>query len=80
MLYVRLEGGSMLAVRLTKDIERRLERLARKTGRSTSYYVKKAIEEFLEDREDYLLALGRLEEDDSRIPLENVIRQLGLQD
>jgi RHH-type transcriptional regulator, rel operon repressor / antitoxin RelB len=80
MLYVCLEGGSMLAVRLTKEIERRLERLARDTRRSKSYYVKKAIEEFLEDREDYLLALARLEEDGSRIPLEKVIRQLGLED
>lgn len=46
----------MLAVRLSKDIEERLALLAKRTDRSKSYYVKKAIEQFLEDEEEYLIA------------------------
>ncbi len=51
----------MFAVRLDSSVEDRLTQLAHETGRSKSYYVKQAIENFLEDREDYLLALAGLE-------------------
>jgi RHH-type transcriptional regulator, rel operon repressor / antitoxin RelB len=51
----------MLALRLPKDLERRLEKLARSTGRTKSYYAKQAIAQFLEEREDYLLGVSVLE-------------------
>ena len=69
----------MLALRLPKEIERRLDSLARRTHRSKSYYVKKAIVQFLEDREDYLLAVARLGEVGERTPLQEVERQLGVE-
>lgn len=46
----------MLALRLPPEIERRLEELARKTGRSKSFYAREAILEHLEDLEDTYLA------------------------
>jgi RHH-type transcriptional regulator, rel operon repressor / antitoxin RelB len=46
----------MLAIRLAPRLEKRLDCLAKNNGRSKSYYVKQAIEDFLCDREDYLLA------------------------
>ena len=64
----------MLAIRLPDDMERRLYRLSQQTGRSKSYYVKKALNEFLEDREDYLLAVARLEKKDDTISFEQVRR------
>ncbi|MGB6553344.1 MAG: CopG family transcriptional regulator [Candidatus Binataceae bacterium] len=70
----------MLAVRLPGSIDRRLDNLARKTGRTKSFYVKKAILDFLEDREDYLLGLSRLEQSTGRISLKEVARELGLDD
>lgn len=51
----------MLGVRLPEDLEKRLDQLSKETHRSKSYYVKRALEEFLQDREDYLLALARYE-------------------
>lgn len=51
----------MLGVRLPQGLEKRLDQLAKETHRSKSYYVKRALEEFLEDQEDYLLALARYE-------------------
>lgn len=52
----------MLGVRLSQDTEARLNALAQKTHRSKSYYVKRAIEEFLEDQEDYFLAVQAYED------------------
>jgi RHH-type rel operon transcriptional repressor/antitoxin RelB len=70
----------MLALRLPADLEKRLDELARTTGRSKSYYARLAIEEFLQDQEDYLLAINRLEKDLPGIPIDEVERRLGLVD
>ena len=72
----------MLAIRLPDDIEERLEKLAKKTGRTKSYYVRQAILEYLEDLEDYYLAEERLKAfDESKIiPLEEISKQYDLED
>jgi len=51
----------MLALRLPKDIEMRLENLAKRTGRTKSYYAREAILEHLDDIEDIYLAEQELE-------------------
>lgn len=68
----------MLGVRLEPELETKLEKLARKTGRSKSYYARAAIRQFLEDREDYLLGVAVLERNESTISLEELERRLGL--
>jgi RHH-type rel operon transcriptional repressor/antitoxin RelB len=68
----------MLSVRLSAKLEARLTRLAKRTGRTKAYYAKKAIEEFLEEQEDYFIALSRLEEKPPGIPLQEVVKKLGL--
>lgn len=68
----------MLSVRLDPDIERRLEELAARTGRTKSYYVREAILEHLEDMEDRYLAIERLENPSRRWDLEDVERELEL--
>lgn len=68
-----------LTVRLDEAQERALEKLATDTGRTKSYYVKKALDQFLEDRADYLTAIAALENDDgTRYTLDEVRRELGL--
>ncbi len=69
----------MLGIRLEPELESRLERLAKETGRSKSYYAKLAIRQFLEDREDYLLGIAALERNEPRISLEELERDLGLE-
>ena len=49
----------MLALRLPEDIEARLDALARKTGRTKSYYAREAIVEHIDDLEDLYLAQKR---------------------
>ena len=69
----------MLSLRLSPKLEARLNRLAKRTGRTKAYYAKKAIEEFLEEQEDYFIALSRLEEKLPGIPLEEMVEKLGLE-
>jgi RHH-type transcriptional regulator, rel operon repressor / antitoxin RelB len=72
----------MLAIRLPEEIEKRLERLAGKTGRSKTYYVREAIVEHLGDLEDYYLAEERMSGYASAkaIPLEDLAQKHGLDD
>lgn len=70
----------MIAVRLPKELEDQLEKVAHETHRSKSYYIRKALEQFLEDRADYLLAAARAEEDNQTIPYSKMRKDLGLDD
>ncbi|MHB8886207.1 MAG: type II toxin-antitoxin system RelB family antitoxin [Methylovirgula sp.] len=63
----------MLALRLPPDIEKRLDELARKTGRTKSYYARMAIIEMIEDLNDLELAKARLADNNERIPLEQIL-------
>ncbi|MCB1462717.1 MAG: ribbon-helix-helix protein, CopG family [Nitratireductor sp.] len=65
----------MLALRLPADIEKRLDDLAKKTGRTKSYYARQAILEKLEDLEDLYLAEERLQKPGRLIPLEEVMAE-----
>ena len=46
----------MLSLRLSDDIECRLATLARRTGRTKTFYAREAILTHLDDLEDYYLA------------------------
>ncbi len=70
----------MIAVRLPPEVEKRLKKLARKTGRTLTFYVREAILQHLDDLEDYYLAVQRLEENLPGVPLQEVERRLGLED
>jgi len=50
----------MLAIRLDDEIEKRLERLAEKTGRTKTFYARAAILAHLDDLEDFYLAEERM--------------------
>jgi RHH-type rel operon transcriptional repressor/antitoxin RelB len=66
----------MLALRLPPEIEQRLDALAKKTGRSKSYYAREAILRQLEDIEDDYLARRRLARGGQRVTLESLERDL----
>ena len=72
----------MLAVRLTPELEDRLDALAARTGRTKTFYAREAIEAHLDDLEDYYLAEERMKgfRAGDAIPLADVKRDLGLAD
>jgi RHH-type rel operon transcriptional repressor/antitoxin RelB len=73
-----------LSIRLDEELEARLERLARLTGRSKSFYVKQALQDQIEDLEDLYLArrvARRVEDGRERlVPIEDLERELGVED
>jgi RHH-type rel operon transcriptional repressor/antitoxin RelB len=62
----------MLPIRLERELEDKLESLAKETGRSKSYYARQAIRQYLEDREDYLRGIAVLERREPTITLEEL--------
>jgi len=68
-----------LGLRLDVDTATRLLRLCEKTGHTKSYYAKKALRDFLEEQEDYLLAIEALKDKGKRIPIEDVMKRYGLE-
>jgi RHH-type rel operon transcriptional repressor/antitoxin RelB len=67
-----------ITVRLNPRLEERLDRLAKRTGRSKSLYIRRALEEYLDEQEDYLIALQRLEENLPAIPWEAALNELNI--
>lgn len=74
----------MLAIRLPEEIEARLENLAKRTGRSKTFYARQAILEHIDDLEDLYLAeqiKRRIDSgEESTSTLEEVEARLGLAD
>ncbi len=61
-LYDREVVDAVLSVRVPDEIEERLARLAEKTGRSKSFYVREALVAHIDDLEDIYLGEKRLED------------------
>jgi len=73
----------MLAIRLPADVERRLDALAKATGRTKTFYAREAILEHLDDLEDLYLAEKRLKDiragRTQPVPLEDVMKRYGVE-
>ena len=72
------------SIRLDPDIEQRLDTLATEMGRTKAYYLRKFIEQGIEDLEDYYLAsevLERVRKGEERVHSSKELRKdLGLDD
>ncbi len=69
----------MLAVRLPSNIEKRLDKLARRTGRTKTFYAREAILRYLDELEDIYVAVDRLEKPAKRWTLEELEQGLDLE-
>jgi len=74
----------MLAIRLPEEIEKRLESLAKKTGRTKTFYARQAILMYLENQEDIYeaeLELARVRAGKSDlVSLEQMMERYGMVD
>jgi RHH-type transcriptional regulator, rel operon repressor / antitoxin RelB len=72
----------MLAIRLPEKIEKRLEKLAQRTGRTKTFYVREALLEHLDDLEDLYLAERAWERVESgaenTIPVKKLLKRYGV--
>ncbi len=68
----------MLAIRLDKELERELDLLVKNRGSNRSAVVREAIIRYLEDDEDLQLAKKSLSDMKSSKPLQQVRKELGL--
>jgi RHH-type rel operon transcriptional repressor/antitoxin RelB len=68
----------MISLRLEPALEKRLNALAKKTGRTKSFYLRKAITEYLEDREDILMAEQVLARKERTYSTKEIREMLGL--
>ena len=69
-------------MRIDAELEKRLEALAARTGRSKTFHAREAIEAYLDDLEDFYLADGRMRafREGEAIPLDVLKAELGLAD
>jgi RHH-type rel operon transcriptional repressor/antitoxin RelB len=74
----------VLAIRLPQEIEKRLEALAKATGRTKTFYAREAILEHLDDLEDIYIAEQRLADihagRSTTVSLEEVMKRYGMVD
>ncbi len=72
------------SIRLSPELEQRLDYLVSQTGRTKAYYLRQMIERGLDDMEDYYLAADVLERvrkgEEKVIPAADVRNDLGLGD
>lgn len=72
-----------ISVNLGKDIEARLAHLAEAIGRTKTFCLRQLVEEHLDDLEDVFLAqqaLERIRAGEATVPLEQVMKDLGMED
>lgn len=74
----------MLAIRLSPEIEARLDALAKRTGRTKTFYARQAINEYIGDLEDRYDVEKRYEDyianNERSYTLDEVEKELGLAD
>ena len=67
------------SVRLPDETSKKLNELAKALDRPKTYIIKRALQEYLDEYEDYLIAVGRLNDKEDRIVSEKELRtKLGL--
>ena len=66
-----------VSVRLPEDVAKRLDELAKSLDRPKTYIVTRALREYLEEYEDYLIALHRLNDKDDKAVSEKKLVKLG---
>lgn len=71
---------SMIAIRLPAEIDERLTELAKRTGRTKTYYAREAILRLIDDMEDTYIAIERLEKPGRRLTMEEAEKELGVED
>lgn len=70
---------AVVSIRLEEKLDRKLQRLARITKRPKSYFIKKALDRYLDEYDDHRIALARqADKDDEALTLAQARKALRL--
>lgn len=70
---------AVLTLRLDEQLNKKLQRLSKEAERPKSYFIKKALELYMEEYDDYQIALRRrADQNDDILSLAEVRKALGL--
>lgn len=69
----------MATLRLSKELENRLNQLAEITGRTKTFYIRMLVEEHIDELEDRYIAEQRLENPIKRLSSQEMRQELGLE-
>jgi RHH-type rel operon transcriptional repressor/antitoxin RelB len=76
-----IEISTSVSIRLPDDMADSLKSLSETIDRSKAYIIKKALQAYLEEYSDYLIALERLNDKNDKLVSSEEMRELiGLQD
>ena len=67
-----------ITAKLPEELYDRLGHLADETDRNKSYFIRQALEQFLEEKEDYLIAIARMTKKGKRFSLEELEKECDL--
>ena len=68
----------MASLRLDKELENRLDHLAKMTGRTKTFYIRQLIEQHIDELEDRYIAESRLENPADRLTSKEMRKDLGM--
>ncbi len=71
--------SKIITFRVTEEISEKLDNLSKELKREKSFIIKSALEQYLNEYSDYLIALDRLKnKDDKIITSEDLRKELGI--
>jgi len=80
LLHIIQVMSEAVSLRLPEDIAKRLNKLAKTIERSKTYIIRKALQEYIDEYEDYLIAMHRLSDKENVIiTQEELVSKLGSQ-
>ncbi|MFY9590263.1 type II toxin-antitoxin system RelB family antitoxin [Rickettsia endosymbiont of Halotydeus destructor] len=71
---------TVITARIPEALDDVLSTIAKETERTKGYIIRKAIENYIEEKADLLLALSRIEKGEETISLSEIKEKYGLED
>ena len=71
---------TVITTRISNELDIILSNVAKEIDRPKGYIIRKAIESYIEEKADLLIALSRIEKGEEVISLEDINKKYGLED
>lgn len=69
-----------ITARISEELDQWLSMLAKETDRNKGYIIRKAIENYIEEKADLLIALSRIEKNEETISIDELRKKYDLED